>query len=170
MFWLRAWVVVSKSFGEDVISSVATPHGPSSSRLVIEWRKACERIYRHSVGLLSSPGFGNGVTAIVTDSRCNQHITSSGCFERPMRIPAAIRGAKRAGAGADVNVPLIYYVNESYLNVAEKNILPRVHKESYLKRLKSRISSISPDARGVPLTDDSEGEGGSDTRKFRLPS
>lgn len=87
-----------------------------------------------------------------------------------MRIPAAIRGAKRAGAGADVNVPLIYYVNESYLNVAEKNILPRVHKESYLKRLKSRISSISPDARGVPLTDDSEGEGGSDTRKFRLPS
>lgn len=159
-----------KSFGVDVISSIVTPHGQIASALVNEWRKACERIYRRAVSLLSSPGYGNGVTVVITDSRCNQHITSSGCFERPMRIPAAIRGAKRAGAGADVNLPLIYYVTESYLSIAEKQVLPRAHKESYLKRLKLKISSLSPDLRGIPLTDDSDGEGGSDTRKLRIPS
>lgn len=109
-----------KSFGEEIIGSIATPMDFSAKELVFEWRKACEKIYKHAIGLLSSPGFGNGVTVVITDSRCNQHLTTSGCFERPIRLPAAIRGAKKAGAGADVNLPLIYHITETYLDIAEK--------------------------------------------------
>ena len=150
------------------MGSITTPEGFSTKDLIEEWRKTCERIYKRAITLVSSPGYGNGVTVVITDSRCNQHLTTPGCFERAIRLPAAIRGAKNAGAGTDTNVLLVYQITERYLDVAEKKILPKAHKESYLMRLKSKISALPPDARGVPLTDDSDGEGGEDTRKYEL--
>ena len=108
---------------------------------------------------------GNGVTAVLTDSRCNQHITARGSFERAVRLPAAIRGAKNAGAGTKQSMPLVTKIDESYMELAEQKIIPMVHKASYLRRLKDKIAALPQDAKGVPLTDDSDGEGGEDTSK-----
>lgn len=109
--------------------------------------------------------FGNGVTAVLTDSRCNEHITAKGSFERPVRLPAAIKGAKRAGAGSTSKFPLINKIENSYLNLAENTILPMAHKGSYLKKMKDKILALDPSTKGAPLTDDSDGEGGDDTSK-----
>ncbi len=109
---------------------------------------------------------GNGVTAVITDSRCNEHVTSNGSFERAVRLPAAIKGAKLAGAGSRPNMRLITKVEDSYLSTVEERILPMAHKSSYLKRIKTKVSNIAQDAKGVPLTDDSDGEGGEDTSKY----
>ena len=112
---------------------------------------------------------GNGVTAVLTDSRCNQHITAKGSFERAVRLPAAIRAAKNAGAGSKTSMPIITRIDESYMKIAEQNVIPMAHKASYLRRLKNKIASLPQDAKGVPLTDDSDGEGGEDTSKFYIP-
>lgn len=127
-------------------------------------------MYKRAVSKLHIDGGGNGYTSVVTDSRCNGHITADGAFERPVRLPAAIKGAKLAGAGTDSKVLLINTVEDIYLEVAEDNVIPRAHQRSYIKRLKSKITSISPEDTGVPLTDDSEGEGGDDTSEFILNS
>eukprot|EP00985_Skeletonema_marinoi_P015574 scaffold8084_cov58-Skeletonema_marinoi.AAC.1 len=92
-----------KGHGEDCIEYSSIPHGVSKVTIIAEWRKACERIYKRAVSKLSFTGVGNGVTSVITDSRCNGHITQLGSFERPVRLPAAIKGAKRAGAGRDPN-------------------------------------------------------------------
>ena len=110
---------------------------------------------------------GNGVTAVITDFRCNQHITASGSFERAVRLPAAIKGAKNAGAGSP-RIPLVTKIEEKYMDLAEEKILPKAHNGSYLKRIKDKIAALPPDAKGVPLTDDSDGEGGEDTSKHHL--
>lgn len=95
--------------------------------------------------------------------RCNEHLTASGSFERAVRLPAAIRGAKMAGAGKDPNIVLAAQVKDKYLNLAENVVLSKAHKLSYLKRIKSKVAALPIDARGAPLTDDSDGEGGEDT-------
>ena len=136
--------------------------------IVREWHKACERIYKQASIKMTTSGSGNGVTVVITDSRCNEHLTSSGSFERAVRIPAAIRGAKKAGAGSLVDVPLITKVENHYMKLAEQKVIPKAHKSTYLKRMKDKVSSIRPDAKGVPLTDDSEGEGGEDTSKDNI--
>ena len=87
-------------------------------------------------------------------------------FERPVRIPAAIKGAKLAGAGTDPNVLLVTQVEDPYLELAEK-VIPKAHKMTYIKRLKSKIAAIAPNETGMPLTDDSDGEGGEDTMGSR---
>ena len=133
--------------------------------MVLEWRKTCEKIYKCACVKLSLEGMGNGVTTVITDSRCNQHLTSSGSFERAVRLPAAIKAAKNAGAGKNKNMPILYQVMDKYIQKAENKILPRAHKASYLKRMKMKILALPQDARGVPLTDDSDGEGGDDTSK-----
>lgn len=92
-------------------------------------------------------------------------MTAAGSFERAVRLPAAIKGAKNAGAGKSKNIPLITQVNQSYMEIAENKVVPRAHKAPYLKRIKARVSELPPDAKGAPLTDDSEGEGGEDTSK-----
>jgi hypothetical protein len=155
-----------KAFGEELLASTESPAGFNREALVEEWRKACERIYRRAVSAFSSPGFGNGVTTIITDSKCNGHLTSQASFERSVRLPAAIKGAKKAGAGSKVNMPLVTIVDDLYFETAKTKILPMAHKASYLKRIKSHILSLPPEARGAPLTDDSDGEGGEDTREF----
>ena len=114
---------------------------------------------------MATPSSGNGVTSVITDSRCNQHLTAVGSYERAVRVPAAIRGAKMAGAGSDENLPLITQVDDKYMDLAERKFLPMTHKSTYLKRMKRKIAALPPDARGAPLTDDSEGEGGEDTGK-----
>jgi len=134
---------------------------------VHDWRKACERLYRIIGAKFSSNGFGRGVTAIITDIRCNGHITAEDSFERSVRLPAAIKGSKLAGAGT-LRVPLISKVSESYLVVAEKQILPKAHNTSYLRKMKNKIAAIPANTTGFPLTDDSdEGSGGEDTRGSR---
>jgi len=153
-----------KAYGEDVLhASKSPPSGCNMAHITTEWRKCCEKIYRYAVGKHSSRGLGNGVTVVITDSRCNLHLTGNEGFERSVRLPAAIRGAKKAGAGQNVNMPLITKVDDIYLKLAEEKILPMAHKASYLKRIKSKILSIAPGAIGAPLTDDSDGEGGEDT-------
>ena len=66
---------------------------------------------------------GNGVTAVLTDSRCNQHITAKGSFERAVRLPATIRAAKNAGAGSKTSMPIISRIDESYMKIAEQIVL-----------------------------------------------
>ena len=156
-----------KGHGEDCIEYSSIPQGVSKVTIITEWRKACERVYKRAVSKLSFAGVGNGVTSVITDSRCNGHITQLGSFERPVRLPAAIKGAKRAGAGRDPNVLLLTEVEDNYYNLAENVVIPKAHKKSYVKRLKTKIQSIPPDQKGVPLTDDSDGEGGDDTMGSR---
>jgi len=134
-------------------------------KLALEWRRACERIYKQALIKLSNSRFGNGVTVVITDYRCNQHITASGSFERAVRLPAAIRGARNAGAGSLNSIHLITKVEDHYVELAERKILPKAHKASYLKRLREKILALPADAKGAPLTDDSDGEGGEDTCK-----
>jgi len=156
-----------KGHGEDSLEFGTIPAGVSKATIISEWRKACERIYKRAVSKLSSKGVGNDITSVITDSRCNGHVTQSGSFERPVRIPAAIKGARLAGAGIDPNVLLVTQVENPYLEIAENVVIPKAHKRSYIKRLKTKIASIQPNETGVPLTDDSEGEGGEDTMGSR---
>ena len=160
--------MTKKGQGEEAIFSITLPPTFNRQKVLIEWRKACERIYKRAVVRLGHMESGNGVTAVLTDSRCNSHITANGSFERAVRLPAAIRGAKNAGVGSEPALPLITKIEDEYLNLAEAKILPMAHKISYLKRMKTKITSLPQDAKGVPLTDDSEGEGGEDTSKFFL--
>jgi hypothetical protein len=134
-----------KGCGEDFVATSTLPSGYSVATVAVEWRKACERVYKRAVSKLHIDGGGNGYTTVVTDSRCNGHITADGAFERPVRLPAAIKGAKLAGAGTDSKVLLINTVEDIYLDVAEDNVIPRAHQQSYIKRLKSKKTSISPD-------------------------
>jgi len=156
-----------KGHGEETIGLCRAPIGIQKKTIVIEWRKTCERVYKRAIYVLSHKTVGNGITAVVTDSRCHGHVTANGAFERPVRIPAAIQGARLAGAGLKPNMLLITKVEDSYMSLAEDDIIPKAHKVSYIKRLKSKIAALPVDAKGVPLTDDSEGEGGDDTMGSR---
>ena len=162
--------IVNTSFlqghGEDILSSSTLPPDSSRATIITEWRKACERIYKRAVGKLRFKGGGNGHTTVLSDTRCNGHITAENAYERPVRLPAAIKGAKQAGAGRDPNVLLVNAVQDMYVGLAEDKVIPKAHQRSYVKRLKNTISAITDDSTGVQLTDDSEGEGGDDTSKF----
>lgn len=157
-------VCLIKGHGEDALQCGNIPPGVSRAVIIAEWRKACERIYKRAVGKLSPKP---NSTSVITDSRCNGHITQFGSFERPVRIPAAIKGARLAGAGSDPNVLLITQVEDPYLDVAENVVIPKAHKMPYIKRLKTKVAAIPTNDTGVPLTDDSDGEGGEDTMGSR---
>lgn len=146
-------ILMSKSFGEDQIECCDVPPAQSKATLVAEWRKACERLYKRACSKLSSAedGHGNGTTAILTDSRCNGHVSQNGSFERNIRLPAAIKATRMAGAGVSKNVPLITSVEDSYLDIAEKSVIPKAHKMSYIKRLKAKCASISNDEFAAPV-------------------
>lgn len=161
------YCLMVKGHGEDVLASNKIPFSVNVRNVALEWRKACERIYKRASIKFSSAGFGNSVTSVITDSRCNQHLTANGSFERAVRIPAAIRGAKMAGIGSSEKLQLLTKVEDKYMELAESKILPKAHKTSYLKRMKAKIAALPPDAKGAPLTDDSDGEGGEDTMGSR---
>ena len=154
-----------KTHGEELIASYT--HSESSTCLV-EWRKACERIYKYITLAFSSNGFGNGVSFVVTDSRCNQHLTSNECFERPVRLPAALKAAKEAGAGKSKSIQLLTQVEQPYLHIAESSIIRRAHSKSYLQRIKRKCMSAPDEKTVVALTDDSDGNGGEDTSTYNM--
>jgi len=134
--------------------------------LKVEWRKCCERIFRSVTINCSSEGFGNGVTVVQSDTRCNEHVTGN-CVERSVRLPAALKGARLAGAGKIPSFILSTTVDNHYIELAETCVINKAHSSAYLKRIKSRCLSLAPDATGEPLTADSDGNGGDDTNGSR---
>ena len=122
-----------------------------------DWRRCCERIYKHINAALGN----DGVSWVITDSRCNLHLTSSECFERAVRLPAALKGVKQAKG----NIRILNFVGDKYLNLAENDVIGRTHKMAYLQRIKKRCMAATED-NVVSLTDDSDGNGGEDTSKF----
>jgi acetoin utilization deacetylase AcuC-like enzyme len=135
---------------------------------MVDWCKVCERLYRYITIVFSVKGVGNKVSWIMTDSLCNQHLTSNGCFERPVRLPAAVKAAKEAGAGKSERIQLMTAVKERYLEMAEKQVIRRAHSKAYLQRMKKRCMSVANEQHVVPLTEDSDGNGGEDTSKSFL--
>ena len=150
-----------KTNGEDAIG--ASGHGTNAA-LLSEWRRACERVYKYLTHAFSAGGYGNGVSFVLTDYRCNQHVTSCGCFERTVRLPAALKAARDAGAGKEENVQLGTSIEKSYVETAENKVLMKAHSASYLRRMKARCAQIQGDSI-VYLTEDSDGNGGEDTSK-----
>ncbi len=163
-------VLNTQGQGEDFFCGLNLPMHLNKTRCLNEWRRCCERIFRRALIRMGHISTGNGVTAVLTDSRCNQHVTAKGTFERSVRLPAAIWAVKNAGAGNKKTMPLITEIGEAYMKLAEQTVIPMAHKSSYLRRLKKRIASLPQDARGEPLSEDSDGEGGEDTGKFLLMS
>ena len=90
-------------------------------------------------------------------------------FERSVRLPAALKGAKNAGykaytVGAEwKSFRILTEAGPAFTKLATDTVLPMIHEKRYLKRLKSRVAAIQGNDRGVPLTDDSDGKGGDDT-------
>jgi hypothetical protein len=82
-----------------------------------------------------------------------------------VRLPAAIKAAKEAGAGKGDNIQLITSIDERYLELAEEKILLKAHSKSYLKRMKNRCMSV-PNDQVISLTEDSDGVGGEDTSAY----
>ena len=131
--------------------------------MLSEWQRACEKIYRHASVVFSCSNFGNGVTYIMSDSRCNEHITSSGCVERPVRLPAALKGARLAGADTGRNIEFLLSVGDDYMTQAEMKVIGMAHCSSYLKRMRNKCLAIEPGVTGAALTENSDFEGGEDT-------
>jgi hypothetical protein len=131
--------------------------------MLSEWQRACEKIYRHASVVFSCSNFGNGVTYIMSDSRCNEHITSRGCVERPVRIPAALKGARLAGAETGRNIEFLLSVGDGYMTQAEMKVIGMAHCSSYLKRMRKKCLAIEPGVTGAALTENSDFEGGEDT-------
>lgn len=126
-----------------------------------EWRRFCERIYKHIIfGQKCDGPLDAGLSLVITDSRCNLHLTSSECFERPVRLPAALKAVRQVTG----NIQIIGSVDDKYLELAENDIILRAHKKSYVSRIKKRCLTATPDTI-VPLTEDSDGKGGEDTSK-----
>eukprot|EP00529_Nitzschia_sp_RCC80_P007986 CAMPEP_0113523390 /NCGR_PEP_ID=MMETSP0014_2-20120614/45681_1 /TAXON_ID=2857 /ORGANISM="Nitzschia sp." /LENGTH=1339 /DNA_ID=CAMNT_0000421479 /DNA_START=318 /DNA_END=4335 /DNA_ORIENTATION=+ /assembly_acc=CAM_ASM_000159 len=155
----KAWVV-TKTNGEEFISSEM---GSEGAQIVKDWRRCCERIFRKiqldRLNEQHAGENGKGATWILTDYRCNLHLTSSECFERPIRLPAAISAARKSKG----NIRFEMNVMDKYVEKAEKEIIGRAHKKSYIERMKKRCASASQD-HSVPLTEDSDGNGGHDTK------
>ena len=158
-----------QSYGEDILAADCTLLEKNSKLILIEWRKTCERLFKSVTLRCSHEGFGNGVTIVLSDSRCNQHITKEGCVERPVRLPAALKGARLAGAGASPSFPFKVGVEDEYMKLATDKFLEKAHTVSYLKKMKTRCSAIAADVNGAHLTEGSDGEGGCDTSKFLMP-
>ena len=159
----RSWMF-AKANGEDALAASVHAKTPG---VLAEWRRLCERIYKYITHAFSATGYGNGVSAVLTDFRCNQHVTSCGCFERTVRLPAALKAARDVGAGTSDNVQLSLSVEKSYVETAENKVLMKAHSTAYLRRMKARCSQIQGDNIEF-LTEDSEGNGGEDTSKILL--
>lgn len=157
---IRSWCVL-KQIGMDVLSA----YGEKRKSVLSEWSVVTERIYRYIVRSFTTKSQGNGVTIVMTDYRCNGHRTTEGCFERAVRIPAALKGAKRAGAG-QVDKVRLYTHTEMDMQRVEQEILPMAHCRGYLHRIKKRCDAAKLTNESVVLTDDSQGNGGQDTSKL----
>lgn len=127
-----------------------------------EWRRCCERIYKYLCASKNVVGHEAGASLVITDSRCNLHLTSSECFERPVRLPAAMKAVRQAKG----NIQIVHAVDDKYMELAERKIILKAHKRSYIRRFKKRCFAATQGAI-ISLTEDSEGNGGEDTSKTR---
>lgn len=157
----KSWAML-KSQGDEAIASIRVT---DMDEVRADWRRACERIYQFITSGLSSDAFGNGFCNVITDSRCNLHRTLGANFERSVRLPAALLGARQAGAGTEIKVPLISVIPDHFLNYVENDLLKKAHSTSYLKRMKGRCVAATTD--DFMLTEDSDGNGGQDTHGSR---
>ena len=160
----KSWAVL-KRHGVEAISSITTG---IDKPVLADWRRLCERLYKISISAVYSTNerSDEGVTTVITDYRCNGHLTSTSCFERSVRLPAALKAVRLAGAGSGGNVRLISEIPGSYITYVEQELLLKAHTAPYLKRMKSRCASTSAPDEVVKLTDDSDGTGGEDTSKY----
>lgn len=133
---------------------------------MLDWRRACERIYKHITIAFSSEGFGNGLSWVVSDSRCNLHLTSNECFERAVRLPAAMKAAKSVAAEKGDRLKIMDTVAKKYLEMAEKEVVRRAHSKTYLRRMKKKCQSVETEGEIVALTADSDNNGGEDTSEL----
>lgn len=106
------------------------------------------------------------MSQVLTDSCCNLHVTSTECFERAVRLPAALKAAKQAGAGKSDRLKLSSGVGGKYLELAENKVIRMAHSKTYLRRMKKRCLAVTNPTEVVPLTEDSEGNGGEDTSMY----
>jgi len=150
----RTWMVV-KSKGENLI--LAALKDKKYITFLKDWRRCCERIFKHVNVALGS----EATSFVITDSRCNLHLTSSECVERAVRLPAALKGVKQAKG----NIEIINSIEDAYLNLAENVAIVRAHKMSYVERIKKKCMAAPAD-NVVALTDDSDGNGGEDTSEL----
>jgi hypothetical protein len=159
-----AWAVW-KRLGEESLTTVLRSKDKAA---IVEWRRLAERIYQCFLQVFGDgETVGSGLSVVISDTRCNGHRTSNGCFERPVRLPAALKGAKLAGVGSDKASRLITSVPDNYIDLVESRLLHLAHSAQYLKRMKSRCAAATSDDEVLVLTDNSSGEGGEDTSKCR---
>lgn len=157
---VRLWIMV-KTHGEELISSSSSIKAMSC---LLDWRLACERIYKHITLTLTSEGFGNGLSWVLSDTLCNLHVTSNECFERAVRIPAAMKAVKQVAADNESRLKVMQSVRQRYLEIAEKEVIRRAHTKTYLRRIKKKCDSVNKEGEIVALTADSDNHGGEDTK------
>lgn len=75
------------------------------------------------------------------------------------------KAAKLAGAKESGHIRLVPIVDPVYVEFVEKNVVNKAHSSSYLKRMKDRCASALTKEEILVLTDDSDDNGGQDTRK-----
>ena len=162
--FVASWSILKK-LGEESLASLPVINASNCTSVIQEWRQAAEKIYHFMIAMFADgKEIGHGLSAVLTDTNCNGHITSSGSLERQVRLPAAVKGAKLAGAGCgDTTTRLITTIPAHYLEYVTEKLLPKAHDVLYLKRMKSRCKAAQTDEEVLVLTDDSEGEGGEDT-------
>ena len=112
----------------------------------------------------SIDGFGNGVSLALSDSKCNLHITSTECFERAVRLPAALKAVRQVAA-EDTRLQIMTKTKEKYLRIAEDEVIRRAHTKAYLHRIKKKCLSVAQ-GQVAALTEDSDGNGGEDTSTY----
>lgn len=145
------WILL-KSQGE---SMIAAQKNDKCLPFLKDWTRCCERIFKH----INAKSANDSVSFVITDSRCNLHLTSSECYERAVRLPAALKGVRKARG----NIRIMDSVPKQYIDLAETKIIARAHKMAYIQRIKKRcIEATGNDV--VALTDDSDGNGGEDTK------
>jgi hypothetical protein len=158
---IRSWIAV-KNVGEDCLAMSR----PTSDLAIAEWRKACRRMYNFMLDLLTNAEGGKGFSGIVTDWRCNGHMTADGCFERMVRLPAAMKGVRQAISGESKATHLVQEIEDEYLAFVEDELLPKTHDPTYLERMKARCATVNNDEEVIMLTEDSDQEGGEDTSTY----
>ena len=158
-------ILLIKGRGEDAIVNVFDRTSLRKLRPYLwGWRKACEQLFSYMRRVFSSKTIGIGVCTILTDKMCSTHLTASGSMERSVRLPAALKGARNAGAGVTGDFQVQHTAEENWVDLAINKVLPMVHEKRYISRLAEKVKNIKDDnERGVPLTDDSDGKGGDDT-------
>lgn len=158
---IKYWLTV-KRIGIETLSRFCEKR----KEVLAEWNVFIERVYKKIVLGVSGESDGKRVSLVLSDYRCNGHRTSDGCFERAVRLPAALKGAKLAGAGTHPYHSIVPQVDDAYIDFVVRIVLPMAHTKTYLDRMKNRCALAKDNDGGLVLTDDSSGNGGADTSKW----